>query len=226
MRYCSHCGNALSAGASFCHSCGAALKAFVPETDETPVATPIMEEPAAETPITETAVEEPIKEESTPVVIPAPSDKDIQEERAFLDQTHRLLRWERRAWSISGKVALIVGIVFAVLFFLIGVIAAAASGDEGGIVGFSVMFIYAFIFGGILIAVGIVSLAAANKIPQYTDTLYKDFRATNTRCNSIGLIVFGYFFNNIALVFYLINFVRMKSNKPMIERILTRQGVK
>ena len=59
-----------------------------------------------------------------------------------------------------------------------------------------------------------------------TCALYKDFRAAHKRCNSIGMIIFGYFFNTIALVFYVINFVRMKSNKAMAERILTRQGVK
>ena len=95
MRYCSHCGNPLAVGAAFCHNCGAALKAFVPETEEAPVIEPV--------------VEETVKEEPTPTVIPTPNDKDIQEEKAFLEQTHRLLRWERKAWSISGKACLIIG---------------------------------------------------------------------------------------------------------------------
>lgn len=231
MRYCSHCGNALSVGASFCHSCGAPLKAFVPEADETPAAAPAAEDIAAE-PVVETVFEEPAAEpvfeepapEPEPVVIPAPSDKDIREEREFLEMTHRLLRWERKAWSIAGKVFLITGIIFAALFFLLGVI-FLATGEGIAVVG-GVFFVYCLIFGGMFIAIGIVNIMAAGKIPQYTDTLYKDFRAANNRCNSIGMIVFGYFFNTIALVFHVINFVRMKTNKPMIDRILTRQGVK
>lgn len=212
MRYCSFCGQPLEPGAAFCHHCGTALKTVVPEAEEAPV----VEEVVAEAPVSQPVV---------PAAVPDDSEA-IAEEKEFLEQTHRLLRWERKAWSISGKVALILGIVFAALFFLIGVIAAAATGGEGGFAGFVVMFIYAVIYGGMLITIGIVSLVAANKIPQYTDTLYKDFRAANKRCNSIGLIVFSYFFNTIALIFFVINFARMKSNQKLIDRILTRQGVK
>lgn len=235
MRYCCHCGNPLSVGASFCHSCGAPLKALVPEADEAPVAVPVaepvvetvFEEPAA-APITEEPVVEPFPEEPVaepdPVVIPARSQGEVFEEKAFLDQTHRLLRWERKAWSIAGKVYLITGIVFAALFFLFGIIFAATGEDMAPFSAF--FFTFALEFGIIFIAVGIVNIKAAGKIPQYTDTLYKDFRAAHKRCNSIGLIVVAYLFNQVALVFYVINFVRMKTNKEMANRVLTRQGFK
>ena len=210
MRYCSYCGQPLEPGSAFCHHCGAALKAVVPEADEIPVQeTPVQEEPAPEKIVT--------------IEAPASDEKAIAEEKAFLEQTHRLLRWERKAWSIAGKVYLIMGIIGTALFFLFGVIILAVGNDIAPVGG---VFIYcAFIFA-MIIAIGIINIIAAGKIPQYTNTLYKDFRAAHKRCNSIGMIVFGYFFNTIALVFYLINFVRMKSNKAMAERILTRQGVK
>lgn len=223
MRYCSNCGNPLNPGAAFCHTCGAALKAIVPETDETPVAAPVVEaEPVVvEAPVVEATpvVEAPAAE---PVVLPANTDKDIQEEKKFLEDTHKFLRWEKKAWSIAGKVMLIVGIVFAALFFLLGIILAATESAAPGIM----MFVYAVVYGVMFIAIGIVNLKAADKIPQYTDTLYKDFRAAYKRCTSIGMIVFNYFFNTIALVFFVINFVRLKSNRAMCDRIMTRQGVK
>lgn len=229
MRYCIHCGNPLNPGASFCHTCGAALKAVVPEADETPVATPTVEEvpqaepveacaaePVAEEPV---VVEEPAANE--PVVLTAPYDKDIRDEKKFLDETHKFLRWEKKAWSIAGKVFLILGIVFAALFFLLGIILAATESPEVGIV----FLMYTLIYGVMIIAIGIVNIKAAGKIDQYTETLYKDFSLANNRCNSIGMIIFCYFFNNVALVFFVINFVRMKCNKAMRERILKRQGV-
>ena len=229
MRYCCRCGNALSVGASFCHCCGASLKSLVPETEEAaiPAAEPAVEAVAA--PVVEAAAEPaveaaPAAEQIAPVVISRHSDGEIKEEREFLEQTHRLLRWERKAWSISGKVYLIMGIVFAALFFLFGII-FSAFGEELIALGV-VFFMYALLFGLLFIALGIVNLKAADKIPQYTDTLYKDFRAAHARCGSIGMIVFCYFFNTISLVFFIINFVRMKTNKAMIDRILTRQGVK
>lgn len=211
MRYCSYCGQPLNPGSAFCHHCGAALKAVVPETDETPVQeTPVQEDPTPEKIVT--------------IEASASDANAIAEEKEFLEQTHRLLRWERKAWSIAGKVQLILGIVFAALFFLLGIVYLAL-GEE--LIAFGVVFfIYALVFGCMFIAIGIINIIAAGKIPQYTDTLYKDFRAAHKRCNSIGLIIFGYFFNTIALVFYVINFVRMKSNKKIIDRILTRQGVK
>lgn len=202
MRYCSYCGQPLNPGSAFCHHCGAALKAVVPEVEETTVTAPAVAEESAS----------------------ASDEKAIAEEKAFLEQTHRLLRWERKAWNIAGKVMLIVGIFFATLFFLLGILYLTL-GDE--LIAFSVIFfIYALIFGCLFITIGIINLITAGKIPQYTDTMYADFRAANKRCNSIGMIILCYFFNTISLVFFVINFVRMKTNKPLIERILTRQGVK
>lgn len=234
MRYCIHCGNPLNPGASFCHTCGAALKAVVPEADETPVASPVVEEAPQAEPMEVCAAEpvaaEPVAEEpvvvvepavNEPVVLPASYDKDIRDEKKFLDDTHKFLRWEKKAWSIAGKVFLILGIVFAALFFLLGIILAATESAAPGVI----MFVYAVLYGVMFIAIGIVNLKAAGKIDQYTETLYKNFSLANNRCNSIGMIIFCYFFNNIALVFFVINFVRMKCNKAMRERILKRQGV-
>ena len=165
----------------------------------------------------------PHAETPAPVVIPAPNRDDVLEEKEFLEQTNRLLRWERKAWSIAGKVYLILGIILTALYFLIGVIIVAVGGEMAPVGG---MFIYVSFFLAVLIAVGIVNIKAAGKIDQYTDTLFKDFRAAYKRCGSIGMIIFGYFFNTIALVFYVINFVRMKTNRDMADRILTRQGFK
>lgn len=220
MRYCSHCGNPLNPGASFCHSCGAALKVIVPEAEEAPVAAPVVEA-APVAPVQAPVIPEAPAPVSEPVVLHANYDKDIQEEKQFLDDTHKFLRWEKKAWNISGKVILIMGIVLAALFFLLGVILAATEDAAAG----AVLLVYALIYGVVLIGIGIVNIKAAGKIDQYTETLYRNFSLANNRCNSIGMIVFCYFFNTIALIFFVINFVRMKCNKTMRERILTRQGV-
>lgn len=234
MRYCIHCGNPLNPGASFCHTCGAALKAVVPEADETPVAAPVVEEAPQAEPVevcaAEPVAEEPIAEEpvvvvepavNEPVVLPASYDKDIRDEKKFLDETHKFLRWEKKAWSIAGKVFLIMGVVFAALFLILGIILAAVDSAQAG----GMVVVYAVIYGTTFIAIGVVNLMAAARIDQYTETLYKNFSLANNRCNSIGMIVLCYLFNTIALVFFVINFVRMKCNKAMRERILKRQGV-
>lgn len=152
-------------------------------------------------------------------------NNDTQQEQEFLDTTHRLLRWERKAWSITGKALVIIGIVFAAIYALFGFLGAVMSiEDESAFVLSFVGFFYAILIGGMLIGMGIVCRIAANKIPQYLDSMYTNFKPTENRCGSIGMIVLTALFNEIALVFFVINFVRMKTNKTLIQQILNRQA--
>ena len=48
----------------------------------------------------------------TPV---APVPVNPAEEQEFLDTTHRLLRWEQKAWRIAGIVLPIVGVAFVAI---------------------------------------------------------------------------------------------------------------
>ena len=189
MRFCSDCGAELTAGASFCSTCGKPVAAPVP-TPVAPVPTPA-----------------------------APANDTLIEEQEFLDVTHRLLRWERKAWSISGKVLLAIGIAFAAIF---SILAFAFAMDAGG--AFSVMFLfYAMIYGGLIIAFGVISKKAADKIPFYLDNLYSDFGYAYDRCGSVGMLVFTALFGIVSPVFFIINFVRMKANRTLIEKIIARQ---
>lgn len=143
-------------------------------------------------------------------------------EQEFLETTHRLLRWEQKAWSIASKVFTIVGIVFVACFLLLSLIGIGISDEVGGFL--AVFFImYALIFGGMFIAFGIISRKACQKLPQYIDTVYTDFSLTYNRCNSVGMLVFSVFFGVVSPIFFIINFVRMKSNRALIENILTNQ---
>ena len=150
---------------------------------------------------------------------------DTQEEQEFLDTTHRLLRWERKAWNILGTYLFIGGIVIVALCSILGFmdLVLAVEGDNTGAGTIALSAIYGLI-GILYIGWGALHKIAAGKINQYLDNLYNDFKPTEDRCGSIGMIVFAYFFNSIALVFFIINFVRMKTNKSIIQRILSRQA--
>lgn len=163
-----------------------------------------------------------------PVAPPVFGQKRVTEERAFLETTHRLLRWELKAWSIASKAFIIMGIVFAavfMLFFLIGLAAVIGSEGSGGEVLMVIGFLYAIIFGGMFIALGIVGKKAGKKLPQYIDTVYTDFSLAYNRCGSIGMLVFTVLFGVVSPIFFIINFVRMKSNRAVIERIMKNQRV-
>lgn len=157
-------------------------------------------------------------------VVPAPSPADtLAEEQEFLDWTHRLLRWERKAWSIAGKVFFILGIVFAALFAILSIIFLALGEEFGFALGF-VYFWYAIAFGGMFVALGIVNKKAADKIPFYLNNLYTDFRYAYDRCGNVGMLVFCALLGTVSPVFFIINFVRMKANRKLIERIIARQN--
>ena len=151
-----------------------------------------------------------------------------KEEQAFLETTHRLLRWERKAWSIASKVFIISGIVFSaifMLFVLIGIIAAIDGEYFGGML-VGIGFVYTVIFGGMFIGIGIVNKKAGEKLPQYIDTVHTDFSIAYKRCDNVGMLVFTILFGVVSPIFFIINFARMKSSRATIERIMMNQNVR
>lgn len=201
MAFCYHCGKELREDAGSCENCGAQITAM-PQSD------------ISQTP-------------SVPAVkIPERTAEDyIKEEQEFLDNTRRLLNWERKAWKICGMVLVILGAAFAAFFSLFGMLFTIISiTDDTSLLSLAfVYFFYAIIYASIFIPVGVVELCASRKIPYYLDTLYRDIRPTVDRCGSVGMLIFSIFFGEVALVFFLINFIRMKCNKDTIARIIARQ---
>ena len=240
MIYCYKCGKQLPDDAEFCISCGTALKDAknVPapnnvEARETQVLArpePFVE--AGETqglahlaPVFKAEPAPTVKAEPVPVFKSEPTtenrEKLYHEEYEFLQDTMKILRWERKAWSIAGKVFLVLGIVYTALMGFASFLMLAA-GDEG--VFLSTFYgTYSILMGGFLIAAGIIGNNMAGKLNWYIDRVYSEFSYVNNRCGSVGMIVFCYFFNEIALVFFIINFVRMKANQKVIGRILENQ---
>lgn len=155
------------------------------------------------------------------------NDESDREEREFLENTHRLLRWELKAWSIASKLWIIMGIIYVAIFSLYTLAGIFISLEEEFLGGFFIGFgfIMALIGGGTFIAVGIVSKKAAEKLPQYINTVYTDFSLSYNRCGSIGMLVFNILLGVVSPVFFIINFVRMKVNRKLIEKIINKQRI-
>lgn len=164
----------------------------------------------------------------TPVETPARNEALEREEQEFLQNTHQLLCWERKAWSIASKAFTITGIVFAALFGLVTFIGMIAALD-GEVYGAGIMMVmgitYAVFCGGMFIALGIVSKKACEKMSQYIDTVYTDFSLTYNRSGNIGMLIFNALLGVMSPVFFIINFARIKACGATIERILKKQGV-
>ena len=159
-------------------------------------------------------------------LVAAPSFEDalVREEREFLENTYNLLRWELKAWSIASKVFIIVGIVYAAFFTMFSFIGAIGGGEVGA--AFTVIgFFYAILFGGMFVALGIVNKKAAEKLPLYINTVYTDISVAYNRCGNIGMLIFSVLLGAVSAIFFVINFVRMKTNRAVIERIMRNQNV-
>lgn len=202
MSYCIKCGKEIEENFAFCAGCGAPVKKEVPTT--------------------------PLQIEVTdpPTQFQTFNENPHTEEIEFLDNTHKLLRWERKAWSIASKFCIITGIVYAVIFSLYILLGIAMSSQDyflGGI--FAGLGIFASVFGGgTFIAFGIISKKAAEKLLQYIETLYTDLSISYKRCSNVGMLVFNIIFGIVSPIFFIINFVRMKSNRELIERIIKNQN--
>ena len=230
MIRCPYCGNVLQDGSRFCNVCGAAL---VQQPVMQPAPQPVMQPVPQPVPPVQPVVQPPVQPAPVPPVQPMPqqmmqpasqSTNTTQETTEFVETTRRLLRWERKAWNIFGTVMTIFAIAYAALFFFIGFIFFCVGAAESAeFVPMGIMyFFYGIYFAALMLPLGIVSLACGKKIPQYLDSMDRDFYPTAKRCNNVGMLVLGYLFNSIALVFILINFIRMKANKRLVESITGR----
>lgn len=151
------------------------------------------------------------------------------------------LNRERLTYKIYGIVAVVLAaliIVFGVIFAITGSYFTADSvvtdldsngytyeidgyeveitdGDVAmvagaGIIAFSAFYIT---FGVILLAVGIVNLVMASKVGKYR----LNPELTVKHAGSVGSIILAAFFNEIALIFVIINFVIAKKNRAVLE---------
>ena len=200
MSYCVKCGKEIEKDAAFCTECGAPVEKEIPTAPE---------------------------QNNVPVQSPTFNEEFDREEREFLDNTYKLLRWELKAWSIASKVWIIMGIIYAVVFSIYTIVGIAMSASDYFLGGFFIGFgtAAAILGGGMFIGLGIVSRKASEKLPQYIDTVYTDFSISYKRCGNIGMLIFNVLLGVVSPIFFIINFVRMKANRNVIERILKNQNV-
>lgn len=161
----------------------------------------------------------------TPVLSQTLNENGDREESEFLENTHRLLRWELKAWSIASKFYIIMGVIYAAVFSLYTLIGIIISLEEQFLGGFFIGFGFIMALFGVFtfIGFGIINKKAAEKLPQYINTVYSDFSISYQRCGSIGMLVFSIICGVVSPIFFIINFVRMKTNRKLIERIINKQ---
>lgn len=135
----------------------------------------------------------------------------------IIDNFYLRLKWERKAWSITGKVMTIFGGVCAGISLICLIAAFATWSDMSAFFGvYAYLF---FIYALVSLPIGVVGIIMVGKVKKYMDGLYYDCGPAVTRGESIGMIIFNYMFNTVALVFYIINFAHIKMHKSEFEEI-------
>lgn len=209
MKQCHICGTANSNNASFCASCGSALGGDSYES----------------------------------VTYPAYSGNSTltSEEREVIEGMKRNFRREKKSFKIISIIGIVCMsiyacfvLLFAVLFILAGStgtwstysslnLASVDPGTAGTYVVSLAMIIYCIVYLVMLLPVFIVGLVAAKKIDYYLTTIDNDIEPSRKRATAVGMIVFSAIFNNIAMIFVILNFVYAKRNAKVIESIINKQ---
>lgn len=201
MPFCQKCGRGLPLDAEYCSNCG--TKA---ESSEANTQYKTYEEPRQEYTYTQAPPNPPYES----------YDDGAARRQKTLDNFYLRLKWELKAWSIASKVLIIFGAIlmaFTMIFFIAGV---AGGSDTVALIPFSMY--YGFLASTVL-GIGVVNSVMKGKVQKYMEGLYYDCGPAVVRGESIGMIVFNYFFNTIALVFFLINFIQIKMHKEEFEEI-------
>lgn len=159
-----------------------------------------------------------------------PRDPALQDE--CMRSLYNHLRHEKTAWKVCGIVLTVscallifIGIVLTVSGIGSAVINEPYSYDYqyssadvyavGAVSGGAVLLIYGILFA----PVAVIDLIMIGKTQRYIDSLYKDCGEAVTRCGSVGMIVFGALFNEIALIFIIINFVKVKRYRAVFDEV-------
>ncbi len=193
MPFCPKCGKGIPVEGAFCPSCGVEIGARVKNAAD-------------------------IQNIANPPIAPAQYNDDGAERRQkLLDNFYLRLKWERKAWNISGLFYTISGAVIAglsIIMFILGLVSVEDT--------FGVLLVYGLSYGfmgSVYLAIGIIGLIMKDKVGKYMDGLYYDCGPAVKRGESVGMIVFNAIFNVVALVFYIINYITVKEHREELEEI-------
>ena len=142
----------------------------------------------------------------------APADND-----AFY-VFRRNLRHERKCWSILGKVYLGLTIFFALYFGVIGMALGVGIGGGEGSVAAGVMFLYSVLIVVLMLPVVIANFVMKRKLDGYIEQIETNPEPAKDRATNPGFIVLAALFNEVALIFVILNFIHVKRNGHRIRQ--------
>ena len=145
--------------------------------------------------------------------------RDAKEKETCLHHLRRNLRHERKCWSICGTVYWILFAIFTMMLLLSVIVAFMSESEE--LRELELVFPLCTIYS---LIVALVNKSMAKRITLYLDTLDTDVSPAAERCRSAGPIVLGAFFNQLAMIFFIVNSAYVNSNRSLLEEIARDQN--
>ncbi len=155
--------------------------------------------------------------------------KTEEQDKKILDTFKRFLGLEHFGWKFGAvmfAVSSFLLILSGVIMIISGAVLLRPSADN------EMLSRYPFILMGVLyiclalvelIPLTVISFIMLKKNEYCQSTVYTDLSIARKRATSVGMIVFCFLFNNIAAIFYLINFIKTKNNAAAFDRIEAAQ---
>ena len=160
--------------------------------------------------------------QTDPVMTSGYSTGYTAEEQQVIDGIKRNFRREKTAYKLVGLIGVIIMSISCVLIILAG-IAGMADAEQGTAVIAASLITYAVTLAFTTLPVFIINLVASGKLNNYISTADRDIEMSRARAGSIGMIVFAAIFNDIALIFVILNFIYVKRHRDIIESIKQKQ---
>ena len=147
----------------------------------------------------------------------SPTNPVLQDE--CMKSLYNNFRREKLVWTICG---IVLTVCCAIMLFCGAVLAANgafAAYDEYSVGDFDVNGISRDIHDNISGPAAVINLIMIGKTQRYINGLYKDCGEAVKRASSVGMIVFSALFNEIAMIFIIINFVNARRHRAVFEEV-------
>lgn len=148
------------------------------------------------------------------------------EEQKCLDDFAGFLKWERFCYKLFGIIYLITLIAagaMALLFILPDLLIYSDYAFYSIYPSLSFMCFWYIAITIMYIPIVVINFSLKNRTKRYMDIAHTDIKAVEERCGNVGMIVVSAIFCQPAAVFVIINFVRTKTNKNLIDSISYKQ---
>ena len=145
--------------------------------------------------------------------------KADSKETAAINLMYRLMKYERLAWYLGGGFQLACAALLIFLLLVLSAFPEVTAQLNLSSTDIPMWRIYAVFYS----VSGIVSMVFGGKITRCMDVIFCDIRPAYDRTTAVSTIVLAALFNNVALVFAIINFATAKGNRATIGQIIHNQ---